>query len=246
MKAFKTSNLVFAKLPVNCYYDMRGALLRVRVTMDKIRILIVDDHAIMRDGIRALLGIDGALEIVGEASEGKEAIEKSQELKPDVIVMDIGMAGMDGLEATRRITKGNTKTKVLILTQHENKDYILSAIKAGAAGYVPKKALGAELVSAIHTVHRGDSFLYPSAATVVIESYRKQSDEVEPYEELTPREREVLKLIADGHTSREIAETLFISLKTVVGHRAKIMEKLDLHNRTELIKYALRKGLISI
>ncbi len=214
--------------------------------MSKIRILIVDDHAIMRDGIRALLNVDDTLEIVGEASEGKEAIEKFQELKPDVIVMDIVMPGMDGLEATRRITKRNTKTKVLILTQHENKDYILSAVKAGVAGYVPKKALGSDLISAIHAVNRGDSFLYPSAAAALVDSYRKQSIEVEPYGELTPREREILKLIAEGHSSREIADILVISAKTVNGHRYKIMEKLDLHNRTELIKYALRKGLVSI
>jgi DNA-binding NarL/FixJ family response regulator len=214
--------------------------------MEKIRILVVDDHAIMRDGIRALLSIDGSLEMVGEASEGKEAVEKAQELRPDVIIMDISMPGMDGMEATRRITKRNTITKVLILTQHENKDYILSAIKAGAAGYVPKKALGTELVSAIHAVYRGDSFLYPSAATALIESYRKRSEEAEPYEELTPKEREILKLIAEGHTSREIAGILIISLKTVMGHRAKIMEKLNLHNSAELIKYALRKGLVSI
>ena len=214
--------------------------------MNKIRILIVDDHAIMRDGIRALLNVDDTLEIVGEASEGKEAIEKFQELKPDVIVMDIVMPGMDGLEATRRITKRNTKTKVLILTQHENKDYILSAVKAGVAGYVPKKALGSDLISAIHAVNRGDSFLYPSAAAALVDSYRKQSIEVEPYGELTPREREILKLIAEGHSSREIADILVISAKTVNGHRYKIMEKLDLHNRTELIKYALRKGLVSI
>lgn len=215
--------------------------------MSKIRILIVDDHTIMRDGIRALLNVDDTLEIVGEASEGKEAIEKFQELKPDVIVMDIIMPGMDGLEATRRITEKNTKTKVLILTQHENRDYILSAVKAGVAGYIPKKALGSDLISAIHSVNRGDSFLYPSAAaTALFDSYRKQPIEVEPYGELTPREREILKLIAEGHSSREVADILVISIKTVNGHRSKIMEKLDLHNRTELIKYALRKGLVSI
>jgi DNA-binding NarL/FixJ family response regulator len=217
-----------------------------RLAMSKVRILIVDDHAIMRDGIRALLSLDEDLEIVGEASEGREAIEKARELSPDVVVMDIAMPGMDGLEATRRIVKKNPQIKVLVLTQHDNKEYILSTIKSGAAGYVPKRALGSELVSAIRAVHRGDSFLYPSAAAALIEDYRKQSEEVEPYDQLTPREREILKLIAEGYTSREIADMLFISLKTAQGHRAKIMEKLDLHNRTELIKFAMRKGLVSM
>ena len=129
----------------------------------------------MRDGIRALLSLHDDIEIVGEASEGKEAIEKTRELAPDVIVMDIAMPGMDGLEATRRITKQNPKAKVLVLTQHDNKEYVLSAIKAGSAGYVPKRALGSELVSAIRAVHHGESFLYPSAATALIEDYRQQA-----------------------------------------------------------------------
>ena len=214
--------------------------------MDKIRVLVVDDHAIMRDGIRALLDIYDEVEIIGEASEGKEAIEKTRELLPDVIVMDIAMPGMDGLEATRRITKKNPKVKVLVLTQYDNKEYILSTIKAGAAGYVPKRAVSSELISAIRAVYKGESFLYPSAAAALIEDYLRQAEGEEPYDRLTPREREILKLIAEGHTSREIAEMLFISLKTVLGHRTRIMEKLDLHNRTELIKYAMRKGLVSM
>lgn len=213
--------------------------------MAKIKILVVDDHAIMRDGIRALLGLHDDIEIVGEASEGNEAIEKAEELAPDVVVMDIAMPGMDGLEATRRITKRNPKVKVLVLSQHDNREYILSAIKAGVVGYVPKRALGLELVSAIRAVHQGDSYLYPSAAAAVIRDYLKGTVK-EPYDRLTAREREILKLIAEGHTSREIADKLFISLKTVLGHRTKIMEKLDLHNRTELIKYAMRKGLVSM
>ena len=213
--------------------------------MEKIKILMVDDHALMRDGIGALLGLHDDIEIVGEASEGKEAIKKARELAPDVIIMDIAMPGMDGLEATRRIRKENPKMKVLVLTQYDTREYILSAIKAGAAGYIPKRALGSELVAAIRTVYQGNSFLYPSAAAALIEVYLHQSEE-EPYDRLTAREREILKLIAEGHTSREIADMLFISLKTVLGHRAKTMEKLDIHNRTELIKYAMRKGLISM
>ena len=203
--------------------------------MDKIKVLLVDDHAIMRDGIRALISLHDDIEIVGEASEGNKAIEKTRELAPDVIVMDIAMPGMDGLEATRRIKKQNPKVKVLVLTQYDNKEYILSAIKAGSAGYVPKRALGSELVSAIRAVHHGESFLYPSAAAALIEDYRQQAQGCDAYDQLTPREREILKLVAEGHTSREIANMLFISLKTVLGHRTRIMGKLDLHNRTELI-----------
>ena len=213
--------------------------------MGKIKILVVDDHAVMRDGIRALLSIHDDIEVIGEASEGKEAIEKVREIVPDVVIMDIVMPGMDGMEATRRIVKEIPKAKVLVLTQHDNKEYVLSAIKTGAAGYVPKRALGSELVSAIRAVHRGDSVLYPSAAAALIEDYRQRA-EVEPYDRLTAREREILKLIAEGHTSQKIADMLIISLKTVLGHRTKIMEKLDIHNRTELIKYAMRKGLISM
>ncbi|OGO24991.1 MAG: DNA-binding response regulator [Chloroflexi bacterium RBG_16_50_9] len=213
--------------------------------MQKIKVLIVDDHAIMRDGIRALLSINDDIQVAGEASDGKEAIKKMSELEPDVVVMDIAMPGMDGMEATRQIIKANVKVKILILTQHDNKEYILSAIKAGAAGFVPKRAMGSELVSAIRAVYRGDSVLYPSVASALIEDYRQRT-ELDPYDRLTTREREILRLIAEGHTSQEIAEMLVISLKTVLGHRTKIMDKLDIHNRTELIKFAMRKGLISI
>lgn len=214
--------------------------------MQKIRLLIVDDHTVLRDALRALLSLSEDIEIVGEASEGAEAVEKAKELRPDIVVMDLGMPKMDGLEATRRIKKKNPKAKVLVLTQHDNKEYILSAIKAGASGYVPKKALGSELVSAIRSVNQGQSFLYPSAAAALIDDYVHRVEERDPYDSLTGREREILRLIAEGHTSRRISEMLFISLKTVQGHRTKIMEKLDIHNRTELIKYAIRKGLVSI
>ena len=212
----------------------------------KIRLLVVDDHTIMRDGIRALLNLYDDVEIVGEASEGQEAIQKALELIPDIIIMDIAMPGMDGLEATRRILKQNPKARVLILSQHDDKDYILSAIKAGSVGYLPKRALGSDLITAIRAVYHGDSFLYPSAASALITDYRHQAQNGDSYDQLTSREREILKLIAEGHTSREIADKLFISLKTVMGHRTKIMEKLGLHNRTELIKYAMRKGILSL
>ncbi len=210
-----------------------------------IKVLVVDDHIIMREGIRAVLGVCDDISVIGEAAEGSEAVSKTRELMPDVVVMDIAMPEMDGLEATRRIKRENPKAKVLILTQHSNREYILSAVKAGADGYVPKGALSSELISAIRTVYSGGSFLHPSAATALLEDYRQHIEE-EPYDRLTAREREILKLLADGHTCREIGGMLFISLKTVLGHRTRIMAKLGLHNRTELIKYAVRKGLTSV
>ena len=214
---------------------------------NKIRILVVDDHAIMRDGVRALLSIQEDIEIVGEAADGREALAQALELRPDVVLMDIAMPGLDGLEATRRIARKLPSAKVLVLTQHDNREYVLTAIKAGASGYVPKRALGSELVDAVHAVHRGDSFLYPSVATVLIDGYRRGDGNLDTgFNGLTAREREILKLIAEGHTSREIGEILEISLKTVQGHRTRIMSKLDLHNRTELIKYAMRKDLVTL
>jgi DNA-binding NarL/FixJ family response regulator len=162
---------------------------------------------------------------------------------PDVVIMDIATVGMNGLEATRQIKRKSPAVKVLVLTQYDDKEYILAAIKAGVAGYVPKKALGSELVSAIRAMHKGDSSLYPSAAALITDYMREVKKE--PYDRLAAG-RETLKLIAEGHSSREITDVLFISLKTVLGYRVKIMQKLDIHNRTELIKYAIRKGLLSI
>ncbi len=213
--------------------------------MAKIRVLVVDDHALLRDGIRALLSVQDDIEVVGEATEGREAINLVRQLLPDVVLMDIAMPLMDGLEATRRIHKEHPKVKVLILTQYDNKEYMLSSVKAGAAGCVPKRAVASELISAIRVVHQGDSYLYPSVAKVLIKDYLQKMEQ-DPYERLTNREREVLKLVAEGRTSRDIASLLCISIKTVLGHRTKVMEKLDIHNRTELVKYAIRKGLITV
>jgi DNA-binding NarL/FixJ family response regulator len=198
--------------------------------MSRIKTLVVDDHAIMRDAIRALLSQHDDIEIVGEASGGTESIKKERELAPDLVLMDIVMPQMNGIEATYHIKRKNPKVKILFVTQCEDKGYVLSAIKSGADGYVPKRALASELISAIRTVHQGDSFLHPSSATALIKSYQLQS-EVEPYDRLTTREREVLKLISEGYNSRKIAAELSIKLNTVTA---------------EIIKYATRVGLVSL
>ncbi len=211
-----------------------------------IKIVVADDHTILRDGIRALLSQRNDMEIVGEATDGKEAVNKTLELSPDLVIMDIAMPEMDGLEATRRITRKNKNIKVLILTQHDNKEFVRVAIKAGASGFLPKIALGSDLISAIRTVYEGKSFLFPTAVTALVEDYRNRLVGVDPYEKLTTRQKEILRLIADGHTSRDISNLLFISLTTTLTHRTKIMEKLNIHNQTELIKYAMRKGIVNL
>ncbi len=200
-----------------------------------------------REGISALLKSYDDVEMVGEAADGREAIEKVHQLTPQVVLMDITMPVMNGLEATRRIHKESPNIRVLALTQHEDSEYILSMLRAGAKGYVSKTATGAELVSAIRTVHKGESFLYPSATTTLVEEYLTRVEgEKNEYERLTDREREILQLVAEGRTNREIADRLFISVKTVLRHRTNIMDKLGFHNRTELIKYAISKGLIEM
>ena len=215
--------------------------------MSKIRVLVVDDHAMFREGIRALLEGYDDVEVVGEATTGREAIEKVHQLAPQVVLMDIAMPVMGGLEATRRIQKESPDARVLVLTQYEDSEYILSLLRAGARGYISKIATASELVSAIRALHKGQYFLYPSAATTLIEEYlmRVGGGKTE-YERLTDREREILQLVAEGRTNSEIAGGLFISVKTVLRHRTNIMEKLGFHNRTELIKYAISKGLIEM
>lgn len=217
--------------------------------MSKIKILIADDHAILREGIRALLADYDDLEVVGEAAEGKEAIDQANRLKPDVILMDIAMPGLGGLEATLELRKSCPQAKILVLTQYDNKEYIFRFLKAGASGYVLKKAVGTELVSAIRAVHAGGSFLYPTVASTLIEDYLQapKKGEVEDiYDTLTDREKQILKLVAEGYTNKEVADLLCISVKTAMAHRANLMAKLDIHSRTELIKFAIRKGLIDV
>lgn len=214
-----------------------------------IRVLLVDDHALMRTGLRMMLGTQEDLEIVGECETGREAIRQAQELRPDVILMDIALPDILGIEATRVIRKALPKTAVLALTMHESEEYFFEMLNAGASGYLPKKAAPTELVNAIRVVHSGGVYLYPSLAKTLVQDYLKRAesgDEKQAYDGLTEREREVLKLIADGLSNQEVADRLVISVKTVERHRANILGKLNLHSRTELVKYAIRKGLIEV
>jgi DNA-binding NarL/FixJ family response regulator len=213
----------------------------------KIRVLLVDDHAILRDGLKALLNLCEDIEVVSEAAEGREAIAQASHDRPDVVVMDIAMPGMTGLEATRRIVEKHPQTRVLVLSQHDDERYILPVLQAGAIGYVLKNAVGDELVTAIRSVHRGNPYLPPSVARLVLHDYRQQAKSL-PEDDygLSTREKEVLKLVAEGHTSQKIADLLSLSKKTVMAHRANIYKKLGTHNRAELIRYAIRQGLTEL
>jgi len=215
--------------------------------MKKIKVLIVDDHTLVRQGIRSLLALTADIEIVGEAGDGREAIGKVRQLAPDVVLMDLAMPKMGGLEATRRIRREFPATKVLAVTQYDDSEYVIPVIEAGARGFVTKMASPLELASAIQAVYRGDSFLSPSAAAILVEECQLKTDsegEKDSYQLLTDRERETLKLIAEGHTAREIAEVLVVSPKTVEWYKTNLMRKLNLHNTADLIKYAIRKRVV--
>jgi len=216
--------------------------------MKPIKVIVVDDHTIVRDGICALLALVQDIEVVGEASSGTEALKLVKNLEPDVVLMDIAMPDMGGLEATHRIGKEFPKIKVIALTQHDDKEFVFPIIEAGASGFISKIAASSELASGIRSVFHGDSYLSPSVAKILIEDYQQKGTRgsFDPYNQLTEREREVLRLSAEGHTTQEIADTLVISPKTVEGHKTSLMAKLGIHNRTELIKYALHKGIISV
>lgn len=216
--------------------------------IDKIRVLVVDDHPVVRLGLRSLLDGEPDMAVVGEAGNGLEAVARAEELRPDVITMDISMPQMDGLEATRRVRAVCPDSQVLILTVHAQERYLFPVLKAGAAGYVLKSTIDTELVDAIRTVAQGGAFLYPSATRLVLEDYLNhvhKGADGDDYQQLSEREREVLKLIALGHTASEVAEQLILSPKSVETYRTRIMQKLNLHSRAALVKYALARGLLS-
>jgi DNA-binding NarL/FixJ family response regulator len=216
--------------------------------MKKIKVLIVDDHTLVRAGIRALLSLAADIEVVGEASNGKETLEKIKQLIPDVVLMDLAMPVMGGLEATRRIRKEFPSVQVVALTQYDDSEYVIPVIEAGARGFVTKMAAFSELATAIQTAYRGDSYLSPTAATALVEELQQKTPaegEQDPYKHLTDREREVFKLVAEGHTTREIAAILVVSPKTVEWYKTNLMNKLNIHNKTDLIRFAIRKRVIA-
>ena len=216
--------------------------------MENVRILLADDHNILRDGMRLLLERQPGFEVVGEAGDGREIVEMAREHHPDVVVMDIAMPNMNGIEATRRIVEKQPETGVVILSMHYDESYVLRSLKAGARAYLLKDALKAELIGAIRAVAEGRSFFSPKVSRILQEDYvealgRKDADD--SYELLTDREREILQLVAEGKTNKEIAGILNVSLYTVDTHRTHILQKLNLHSVPELILYAVRKGIIS-
>jgi two-component system, NarL family, response regulator NreC len=213
-----------------------------------IRVVIVDDHDLLREGIRALLEQDPVFQVVGEAGDGQEAIRLVTRLRPDVVLMDVSLpGGVGGLEAAETIVADCPEVKIIILTQYENREYIKRAIRIGARGYLLKRSVSAQLKEAIKTVARGERYLHPLAAGELVDlvTTGKSLDDDE-YERLTVREKQVFKLLAEGKTSREIAKYLTISLKTAMTHRQNVMAKLDIHSRSALIRYAIRKAIISI
>jgi two-component system response regulator NreC len=212
---------------------------------DQITVLIADDHTIVRSGVRLLLEAETDIEVVGEALNGREALELAESLQPDVVLMDITMPEMDGLEATRQLKARFPQINVLVLTMHRSDDYFFEMLKLGASGYILKGAKTSELINAIRVVQQGQVFLYPSMTQKLVQGYLQLADwENEREPALSPREKEIFQLLAEGYTNKEIAEKLVISPSTVHSHRGNLMDKLGLNNRRELLQYARKRGLI--
>lgn len=216
--------------------------------MNKVRILLADDHTVMRAGLRALLERQPNLEVVGEGENGRETVELAVSLRPDVVVMDVGMPVLNGIEATKTIVTQRPATAVVILSVHADESYVMRALKAGARGYLLKDSAATDLISAIQAVSQGKSFFSSKIRRILAEDYfraLKQKGVADSYELLTPREREILQLLAEGKTNKEVASSLNISVYTAETHRGNILQKLNLHSLAELVLYAVRKGIIS-
>jgi DNA-binding NarL/FixJ family response regulator len=229
--------------------QLKRKYVKERCMAEKHRILIAEDHTILREGLRALLSLDPGIEVVGEVENGRDAVRAVEQLKPDLVLMDLSMPGTDGLAGIREINRRYPMLKTLALTVHKTEEYIRAALQAGANGYVLKDATHGELMLAIKTVLSGKTYLSPSVSDKVINRYlddNKVVESVTPWETLTSREREVLKLIAEGRRNKDIASYLFVSIKTVEKHRSNLMKKLDLHNASALTSYAIERGLVQI
>ena len=216
--------------------------------METVRVLLADDHALVRAGIHELLKRFPWVEVVGETGDGREALEQIKSCQPDVVLMDVAMPGLNGLEATARVTKEYPYTRVIILSMYDNEEYVIQALRAGAAGYLLKDAATGELEFAIRTVAKGSTYLSPAISKRVIDDYlhRLDNDNQSSLEQLTPRQREILQLVAEGKTTKEIAQILKVSTKTIETHRTNLMERLDIHDVAGLVRYAIREGLVSV
>jgi len=217
--------------------------------MAKIRILLTDDHTLFRQGIRTLLSAESDLEIVGEAANGAEAVEKVTEFRPDVVLMDIGMPGLSSFEATRQIKKLRPDTKILFLTMYDDEDYLVQCMEVGASGYVLKDSPAQQLLAALRDVYRGGSYLSPRMLSQLVDDFRsriKTAHRQPRFATLTAREKEILKLLAEGQSVKEIAAGLNLSVKTVEAHKFNLMRKLDIHNKAHLVQYAIQKKIIKI
>ena len=217
--------------------------------MPKIRVLLTDDHTLFRQGVRRLLESEADFDVVGEAADGGEAVEKARELRPDVVLMDIGMPGLSSFEAARHIRKNRPETKVLFLTMYEDEDYLVQCLEVGASGYVLKDTPAAQLVTAVREVYKGGKYLSSQVLGKLVEDFRAhvRDAKMRPrISTLTPREREILKLLAEGNSVKEIAVLLGLSVKTVEAHKFNLMRKLDIHNKAQLVTYAIQKKIIKI
>ena len=207
-----------------------------------IKVLLADDHTIVRQGLKLILAAQPDFEVVGEAANGREAAELAEKLRPDIVLMDVQMPELNGIEATRRMVAANSRIRVLVLSMHKEALYVREVLKAGARGYILKDAIDTELLSAMRSVARGDGYISPAVSGALLTDYREQSSN--PLDTLSTREREVLQLIAEGKTNKEVATKLNLSVYTVDSHRSKIMEKLNLHSAGELVRFAMKNGLV--